>query len=479
MQDLGALLRWLRKVPPFDLIVYAGDDVQRFRPRRSVNYCERLARTARYGFAAIIGNDDSTEARRLICGPGVHELHTSPLRIGRYLFVGVEGAPILPGVNLGPTLYREREIGSHLALHTQKAQKSTVIIVSHAPPRGCLDESKRFGVRQIGSVALRRFVRANKNVRLVICGHSHLCGGRSRDLDGALVVNIASHDDDTAPLRLAEIELASGGVTCSNIHELRSPLKIADVPGISFAYGRALARVGIRSLKAMANANPGDIGAAISWSAPKAAVFAYRAQSLITGQPIVVRRPKLPPAPRLYIDIETDVQQSYCWLVGVGADDTEYVKQFFAARPDKERSILKAFAHYVSNRPEKAALHFSGSDLDRRLLMDRLAHYGLAVPTVLRASIDAHKDLFYAVAIPATSFGLKPVATALGYQFAFPEITGFDVGYGYQEAISKRRRVPEQFLAYNRDDVLALRYVVQELLDRSASRSALLTNRAP
>lgn len=60
-----------------------------------------------------------------------------------------------------------------------------------------------------------------------------------------------------------------------------------------------------------------------------------------------------------------------------------------------------------------------------------MAESGLAVPTVLSASIDAHKDLFYSEAVLTTSFGLKPVATALGYQFAFPEMTGFQVRYGY------------------------------------------------
>jgi hypothetical protein len=76
-----------------------------------------------------------------------------------------------------------------------------VVVVSHAPPWGCLEWAVRFSPGRtptpIGSRALREL-----RVRLVVCGHAHLMGGRAERPGHALVVNVASHDipDPPSPL---------------------------------------------------------------------------------------------------------------------------------------------------------------------------------------------------------------------------------------------------------------------------------------
>ncbi len=72
------------------------------------------------------------------------------------------------------------------------------MVVSHAPPRGCLDRAVRFSPgkepRPIGFRALK-----DDRVRLVVCGHAHRMGGRAARLGHALVVNVASHDNPNPP----------------------------------------------------------------------------------------------------------------------------------------------------------------------------------------------------------------------------------------------------------------------------------------
>jgi predicted RecB family nuclease len=203
------------------------------------------------------------------------------------------------------------------------------------------------------------------------------------------------------------------------------------------------------------------VGAAINWRPAKAAIFCHRAAALLSGKAALFREPDLPPGPHLYLDIESDLQQSYCWLVGVGSDSDDHIEQFLAPTPQEERAMLSRFINYVAVRAEPSLLHFSGSNFDRRLLLKRLTHYGIEVPRVLETSIDSHKELFYSLCVPASSFGLKEVAGALGYQFAYPELDGFAVAYRYQKAVAEVQPVPAELLHYNRDDVLALRHVIR------------------
>jgi Icc-related predicted phosphoesterase len=462
VQDIRALRKWVQSQPPFDLIVYAGDDVRRFRPRRALNYFEALAAHARFGLVAVIGNDDVPSTRRLIRGRKVHEVHSKPFRVGQFLFVGVDGAPISKDdVSPGYTLHSEQDIWRHLKQQVPKGFKGTVVLVSHAPPRGLLDDASRFGVRQIGSVSVRRFIDECRQVALVVCGHAHLCGGRKIQHSEVTILNIASHDNESAPLLTAVVELSRGRATVQAISELRSSIPIAAVPGISFSYARSLSRAGIRTLSSLASAEPERVGAAINWGPRKAAIFCERAAALVDGRPRLFRTPRLPPEPRIYLDIESDIQQSYCWLVGIGGDLSDDVEQFFAPSPHDERRMLEAFVAGLSNRTEPALLHFSGSDFDRRLLLRRLAFYRLPIPGVLESSIDSHKELFYSVCMPTAAFGLKEVAEAFGYSFRHRDLSGFDVGYQYQQAARNDQPVDRKLLEYNRDDVLAIRYILR------------------
>ncbi len=67
------------------------------------------------------------------------------------------------------------------------------------------------------------------------------------------------------------------------------------------------------------------------------------------------------------------------------------------------------------------------------------------------------------LALPTRRMGLKDASACFGYSFAHPEIDGWQVAYDYQKAIQFGKPVPERLLAYNRDDVLALRFLVQQV----------------
>ena len=228
VQDISRLLSFIGTLQPAPhVILYAGDDVIRFHCGRQ-NLFSRLAEKATYGLCAVIGNDCDarnggetrilrddqiiTAERALIRGRNVHNVHSVPVVIGSYAVIGSEGSPIVPGEGpLGIACYSEVSIARHLRATARTVSGKRLIIVSHAPPRGTLDSAIRFGRRNIGSMALRDFLRKH-DAPLVVCGHVHSCGQQTEKCGKSVIVNAASHDDMGAPGRIAVIDFVEGSV---------------------------------------------------------------------------------------------------------------------------------------------------------------------------------------------------------------------------------------------------------------------------
>jgi Icc-related predicted phosphoesterase len=225
VQGIGGLIRFLkaqRGTP--DLIVYAGDDIQRFRPPGK-NLFEDIAKLSKFGLCAVAGNDDTAATRELICGRGVHQVHSLALVLGRFAVVGVEGAPLFPndseGRNRGHLLYPERVLSCHMrAWNSNALNHKKLIVVSHAPPFGVLDFAVRFGPRHIGNRPLREFLESSSHSLLCICGHVHRCGGQSTELRNVQVVNVASHDRPGESGRVAVIQIRTERVSAIAWHLL-------------------------------------------------------------------------------------------------------------------------------------------------------------------------------------------------------------------------------------------------------------------
>jgi Icc-related predicted phosphoesterase len=184
------------------------------------NFFEELAKYARYGVVAILGNDEEKIARAWIQGKKVYELFTSLVKIGPVIIVGLEGSTC----GMGPNgKYLESDIKLRLEYVQKKVAKDELIlIVSHTPPRGILDRAIRFGEESIGSIALRDFIEEESRVGLVICGHVHSCGGSFETLNNAMIANVSSHDDPFSRANIAWITINKEKKVQINIENLPS-----------------------------------------------------------------------------------------------------------------------------------------------------------------------------------------------------------------------------------------------------------------
>ena len=203
--SLGRRKKGPQRPADFREAVYAAVGIEPPPPR---NRFQRLARLARDGVAAVIGNDCKPNDSRYLDAPGVHDVHATPLVARGWTVLGLQGAP----GKLGLTLYSERAASRHLDEQLASAlTPEKVIVVTHAPPAGTLDLAVRYGFDHIGSKALAKFI-ARHHPRLIVCGHVHREGGRSALLGSTLVVNAANHDDRDSPARLALIDLPDVGM---------------------------------------------------------------------------------------------------------------------------------------------------------------------------------------------------------------------------------------------------------------------------
>jgi Icc-related predicted phosphoesterase len=475
--SLDIVLAWLRDRAAwdrFDLIVYAGDDVARFRPNTSTNYFELFAAESTFGLVAVTGNDDAPAARALIRGRKVYNVHERPVRLGSAVIMGLDGAPDIaspkaPWGGLGATLHTEREIARHLVRQRATAPAARALLVSHAPPAGVLDEAIRFGYNRIGSAALRDFCTHTATPPdIVVSGHAHHCGGQSAMLERTTVINIASHDGSGAPIRYAEFEwnVRRGGRPRELVMDtITLNADLQRVHGIGNGLGLALVAGGITTVRELAAAAPEAVGQILGWRPERARSFCVRARALLEARPITIAPLPGPSGPRVFFDIETDSAWGtrYVWLVSCLDEEIGELRQFFAPTPSASGSMLREFATYCEARIGHAFIAYSGCNYDQSRLVDHFSRHGIPTPVAITRAVDGLQAVRRSIALPCPSFGLKEAAAVFGFRFRHPGLDGLAVASAYEDAVRRAKPVPRFLFEYAEDDVRGLAHLVQSV----------------
>lgn len=178
--DTAAARSLARRAKGFDVLVGAGDFGNL---RKNLAACLDVLRAAGRPLVLVAGNNESTDelAAHRRDWPDAHVLHGSSLLLDAVTFFGLGGGvPVTP---FGSWSYDFTEGEAAGLLATCPAG---CVLVSHSPPKGCVDVSSRG--QSIGSTAVRDAV-LRVRPRLVVCGHVHGSSGQIGDLDGVPVVN--------------------------------------------------------------------------------------------------------------------------------------------------------------------------------------------------------------------------------------------------------------------------------------------------
>jgi Icc-related predicted phosphoesterase len=443
-----------------DFIVYAGDDLERFLDD-DTNHFDELARELNADVGFVRGNDDVPASfGQPIETDRVHDLHRGPYEIGEHVFLGQEGA--IGETALGLTVHEEADVESHLRELYEGYANRQVVLVTHTPPHGWLDIGRRFGEQRLGSHAVRTFAEDIEPV-LTVCGHVHQFGGKDVECTFGTVLNIASHDHDGAEGRFALIEFSEHGVSITHrttdaylADSLTKLTRVGDATAENLraaGFDKLNDLTSERRTELLAVSNIGE--STVDRILGHATAYRRDEPVVTSSEPFARLRERNP----IVVDIETNLAQDCIWLIGAYDYSTESFVQFFD--PDDEAAVCSNFIDYLNNRDDPTVAYYAGQGFDEKTLIRRSEAHGVALEEVVGEWTDVCLAARRGVFVPAEGHDLSTVAGGLGFEFEYPEISGFDVGAAYSAYISDNE-APDwgQYREYNREDVLATTHII-------------------
>lgn len=446
---------------------------------RTENHVRRLASAARYGFGAVLGNDDDPVYKALLAGENVFDLHDQPMSVNGFTIIGQEGSSLSDGRGLGHLVYDEGEIKGHLASLQQASEGGPrTILVSHVPPHRVLDHAERFARDHVGSPAVRRFIARHKPL-LVFCGHVHSHGGCEARIGPTTVINLASHDVQGSPGRVCVVDISDDltvatkwflvlpdevlGHSTRRLGEGEVMNSVLNIPGIGYRKARELELNDIRTV--------GDVVAAGAEGLARCGICGAAAQKTVKKAESILNQKAaqlapllIPKKPLVFVDIETDLAQSYVWLISVLVEGRRgSFRQFFAETPAGEEGILHDFLSYCGRFSGCVLCCYSGTWFDERVIKRRMATHRLD-GSGLGDWFDLYLAIERSVVLPTRSLSLKEIASYFGYKYKHADMDGFGAALEYARSIGKRdESTTKMLLEYGRDDVMVLRRIISRM----------------
>jgi predicted RecB family nuclease len=247
---------------------------------------------------------------------------------------------------------------------------------------------------------------------------------------------------------------------------------------ISQADQRRLYNIGIRTVDDMAHADIDDINVKLEdWPYDKLVRFNNQARSLVSQQPIILRKNDFPEVRYdIYFDIESDPTRDIDYLLGFLIKDnktgkSEY-KYFLAKSKEEEEKAWKECLNFLSTLEDFVIYHYAFYE---QVVFDKLAsRYG--VPEVLSRkfkdnTIDLHLRLVDSVVLPLYFYSLKDVGKYLGYTWDDPEAGGAESIIWYNNWLDKKDEAAlKRIIKYNEDDVRATMIIKEWLSDKKPTK---------
>ncbi|SDG37648.1 RecB family nuclease, putative, TM0106 family [Halorientalis regularis] len=492
-QPIEPLYEILENIDPSpDLILYGGDDVRRFVDTTQ-NHFHKLAKTVDADLGFVLGNDDHPENLQhlKLQTSRVTDLHRNPLEKDGIALIGQSGD--IGSTAMGYIQYPEEEATKHLETLHSKVSNDIIALVSHTPPHGTLDYAQRYESGRIGSHAVKKFA-SNTGPLFVLCGHVHQFGGETAHTDYSPVLNVASHDFEQSPGRIAIIDILEDGRELNlDIRHTTVKKCARDLQGVgrSLAATSSLSRltqVGgtrVEELKDAGMATISDIAAASKAEMKSATTipeyFIDKIQAHATAyaeQETIIRDAHKFAALRddetVLIDIETNLEQDRVWCIGLYSYPTDEFTQLVSL--DDEQSLIERFQEYLLEQRKPRLIYYAGNSFDEGRLSEAADRCNVALAELVDEWVDlcviARETIFQ----PEEGHDLDAIASGLGFLFEHPNVTGLEIG-GAFSTYQSEGEVPddgwEKYLEYNRDDTLAIKHILDFMSQNGPNEETL------
>jgi Icc-related predicted phosphoesterase len=460
---------------PFDIIVYAGDGIGRFLTQDRNKLSELAAKTTLGKVLAIRGNDDElysidTHSGRealdfdVFSGKGIIDLHDEPVIIDDYGFMGIEGAP-MPGPGLA---YSEMEIKSHLENQYKLIGNKIPVLVSHAPPFGTLDIAIRMGQRHIGSKSIKSFIE-NVKPLLTVCGHVHLYGGQAVEQKFGTVINISSHDKPGSEGNYADIKLDNHNIT----YELKNTTdganhRLYNLSQVGARRIKHFLEIGITELEQFTqkknHADLLSLPGVYQWHVD---MWYTEVHAILNEEFVLLDENELEFLKNdelVLLDIETDLNQGKIWLIGIYQYHNDEFNQFY--NKDNEYQLIMSFIDFLKNQNESTIVYYGNNYFDEKCLKQRCVRWDRhEIFDLMSESYDLGILLQTNLLGEYNDINLKNLAPIIGdFNYENTELTGFQVGSLYTNYLLDGREPDwEKLMNYNKDDVYALKSIVDNI----------------
>ncbi len=188
----------------------------------------------------------------------------------------------------------------------------------------------------------------------------------------------------------------------------------------------------------------------------------FQARSILENKPIIYKAlPKLPPG--IYLDIESYTPINFDYLFGI-LDNNTYIP-FLALDTAYERDAFSQVVEYIY-KSKKVVYHFHNYEVTRFKKLSR--KYGINLSkTFFSNFVDVYKLYAEHVALPVPSYSLKSIARYFGFNWR-TQLNGQIVVNSYAEYLATGdKRILDEILNYNEDDVRATEFILQKLIELS------------
>lgn len=432
---------------------------------------ENIANKSKYGLAGVAGNDDALHFRDFAKGcEKVFDLHESPIIMDNYAFLGLEGSTKGPGV----IKYDENAVCEHLNKQYEEIFSERIlktILVSHTPPFSVLDFSMRFGTENIGSISVKEFL-DSKEIDCVICGHSHLNGGKHERYNKTHVLNVSSHDDQSAPGNVAVLRLAEEIFNFQFFEIQFSPIIKSEL-SILQQVGRgkrlwSMWEIGITKLDDINEENRKllkTLPGVYDWHVNR---WLTQIKAIKHGEVFVIKNDLtniLQSNEIICYDIETNFENDRIWLIGCYNFQTDEFINFF--EKDDELKCLKQFLEYLEKYDGFKLVSYSNSKFEQRRITERSGHHKLwKLVSFVKGDIDLGINISDILIGNIEGYSLKCLGNYFGYQWEDPDLDGKKVGLEYTRYLNTGKDIDwEKYIRYNKDDVLALKVIITKIRD--------------
>jgi len=188
-----------------------------------------------------------------------------------------------------------------------------------------------------------------------------------------------------------------------------------------------------------------------------------RARAMVENRAIQIRPFTLPKGDRLYLDIETTLQERIVWMIGFMADNR--FQQLYADDYDDEKLILDVFSSLLEKHSDRVLVTWS--DFDRRVLCERMRHHRVYRGHLVgMINLDLRRKVRDSFVFPTRGYGLKSIGSFLGYPFKNTDLNGLKAAIEYQKHVETLNQLDNRFFKYNEDDVRVLPFIEKWALNQ-------------